>query len=200
MKKRFYVFLIAIIITITVTIVINSAVTNYKYTNRDRIIFLAYQTNITGSDAENWQSKLKEIYDFEFEVSVYTTNSAGNENITITTENGWQQVVTRLGAKQGDILLLNKTSYEAMLNNGFLLPLDYTGEDAMANDGITYGIDVTGKTANGLIACNTSKYVAKFQPLPIFSIDDSPVIAAVYKGSTHAQLSTEIITSLWGNK
>lgn len=200
MKKHFKVFLIAIVIIIALTIVINSAITNYKYTNRDRIIFLAYQTNITGSDAENWQANLKEIYDFEFEVSVYTTNSAGNESVTITTENGWQQVVTRLGAKQGDVLLLNKTGYETMLNNGFLLPLNYEGENAVKNESITYGIDITGKTAEGLTACDTSKYVAKFKPLPIYSIDDSPTIAVVYKGSSHPERASEIIISLWGDK
>ena len=198
MKKRFSVYLIAVTVTIIVTLIINSAITNYKYTNRDRIIILAYQTNITGSDAENWQNNLKELFSYEFEVSVYTTNTAGNEDITITTENGWQQVVTRLGAKQGDILLLNQKEYENMLNNNFLLPLNYSGENALTNDGVTFGINITGKTANGLIACDTSKYVGKLQPLPIYSIDDSPAIAVVYKGALHPEQASKTVLSLWG--
>lgn len=200
MKKRFYVFLIATVITVLITIVINSAISNFKYTNRDRITILAYQTNITGSDAENWQNKLKEAFDFEFEVSVYTTNSAGNESLTITTENGWQQVVTRLGAKQGDILLLNKKAYENMLGNGFLLPIDYVGENALQDNGTTFGIDISGKTALGLTACDTSKYVGKYQPLPIYSIDDSPAIAVIYKGTKHLEKASEVMLSLWGDK
>lgn len=198
MKKRLPVFLLAIILIVALTLVINAAVNNYKYTNRDRVIFLAYQTNITGSDAENWQKELTNQFAFEVEVSVYTTNKAGNEQITITTENGWQQVVTRLGAKQGDILLLNKETFQAMLDKDFLSPISFIGENAvLGDDNLTYGIDISGKTANGLIAFDTSKYVAQYQPLPICSLDDS-VIAVIYKGSAHKELSEQIILSLWG--
>lgn len=200
MKKRLPVFLIATVLTVILTVVINSAITNFKYTNRDRVIILAYQTNITGSDAENWQNNLKNTFSFEFEVSVYTTNSAGNESITITTENGWQQVVTRLGAKQGDILLLNQVAYETMLNNAFLLPIDFEGNNAIKADGVTYGIDISGKTAEGLTARDTSKYVGAHQPLPIYSIDDSPAIAVIYKGAKHPEMASEVILSLWGDK
>lgn len=198
-KKRFLILSISIIAIICLTVCTFFLVQNYKYVNRDRVIILAYQTNISGSDAEHWQNKLSEKFGFDIEVSPYTTKSAGNDDITITTENGWQQIVTRLAAKQGDILFLNKETYENMLNADFLAPIGYLGKNAVMDNGTTYGIDISGLSDLDLIALDTNAAVGQFQPYPICSLDDS-VIAVIYKGSKHIGKSADILVTLFGEK
>lgn len=186
---------------------IYSARQNYLYTNRDRLIILCYQTNITGSDGENWAKNLKKEFDFlpDVEVGVYTLKQAGNESITVTSENGWAQIVTRLAAKQGDILLVNnRVFYETLLKSDLILPLDYSGNRAVTDgNGTVYGIDLTSLKFNSLINLETSESVGFGQPMPIESTDDEHysdmlprVIAVVYKGSGRPNEAKEVLYSL----
>ncbi len=207
-NKKYTVLVIGIVIISLLTAVIFNARENYLYTNRDRIILLAYQTDITGSTGEEWAKKLAKRFNTEFEVSCYTLRQAGNEDITITDENGWTQIVTRLAAKQGDILFLNNTAYSNMLDNGYLEVLDFDGERALKNaDGLTCAIDITDMKLDGLLNAETSEYVGFAQPLPIKSTDgksnvaddgatEPRVIAAVYKGSRHVRQASDILLTL----
>ncbi len=212
--KKLPVWILAILLVCALTFVIFSMRENYFITNRDRIIFLAYQTNISGSSGEIWAKNLQALFPEMpgFEVSVYFTHQTGNETITITTENGWQQIITRLGNKQGDILLLNNTAfYDTMLKNDFLLPLEPCGYGDRAlrgTDGNIYGIDITGLTAEGLYRLNSSQ--ADQNELLSFSSADTSsyeteneeipprVIAVLYKGTSHEALARQVIERLFG--
>ncbi len=181
---------------------------NYLYVNRDRLCILTYQTDITGSNGESWAEKLKEKFSFltDVEVSTYFLKEVGNENITIRDEDGWGQIVTRLAAKQGDILLVNnKTFYETLLANDFIIPLEcnFGNRNVLDKNGNTVGVDLTGIKFNSLINLETSKYVAIGQPLPLYSLDEkdydgfSPrVIAVIYKGSKHIEESQKTLELL----
>lgn len=186
---------------------IYSARQNYLYTNRDRMVILCYQTNITGSDGENWAKNLKDKFNFipDCEVGVYITKQAGNENITVTSENGWAQIVTRLAAKQGDILLVNnRVFYETLLKSDLILPLEYSGNRGVTDEnGTVYGLDFTSLKFDSLINLETSDSVGFGQPLPLKSIDEEyysdmnpRVIAVVYKGSKQPEDAKKILYSL----
>ena len=215
LTKKLSVLILAILLIAVLTFVIFNMRENYLKTNRDRIILLAYQTNITGSSGEMWAKNLQTLFPEMpgFEVSVYLTHEAGNESITVTTENGWQQIITRLGSKQGDILLLNnKAFYETMLANDFLLPLEpcgYGDRAVRGDNGKIYGIDVTGLTAEGLYSLDTSALVGQGQPLPLASTDAADyetnselfpprVIAVLYKGTAHEAYERQVLEQLWG--
>ncbi len=207
-NKKHTVLAVGIVIISLLTVIIFNARENYLYTNRDRIILLAYQTDISGSTGEQWAKKLAKRFDTEFEVSCYSLQKAGNDDITITTENGWTQIVTRLAAKQGDILFMNNEAYANMLQNGYLQKLDFDGERALkGNDGLTYAIDITDMKFDGLLNAEVSEYVGFAQPLPLKSADDEVfssddvtfeprVIAAVYKGSRHMDEASRILLTL----
>ena len=214
MKKIFYVFLSAILAVTVITCVIHFAVTNYKKTNADYLYIFAYQTNISDSNASIWAQNLTASYPEmpKIRVNTFVTLQAGNGDVTVTSQNGWSQIVTRLGAKQGDILLLNnETFYSVMLQNNMLLPITYDFSDKNISDskGTVYGIDVTGLISEGLLNMETSASVGYGQPLPVFSLDEKPytfegsvyeprVIAAVYAGSAHAASAQELLKILWG--
>lgn len=180
---------------------------NYLYTNRDRLIIHCYQTNITGSDGENWAKNINEKFDFipDCEVSVYTLKQAGNDTVTVTSENGWTQIVTRLAAGQGDILLVNnRVFYDTLLENGLILPISYSGNRSVCDeDGNVYGIDITSLRFSSLINLETSDFVGFGQPLPVSSSDEEyyngltpRVIAVVYKGSKRAESAEKILLTL----
>lgn len=215
LTKKLYIWGLSIVLITALTFALFHMRAKYLETNRDRIILLAYQTNITGSSGEMWAKNLQTLFPEMpgFEVSVYLTREAGNENITITTENGWQQIVTRLGNRQGDILLLNNEAfYHTMLANDFLLPLEpcgYGDRAVRGENGKIYGIDVTGLTAEGLYSLDTSSLVGQGQPLPLASTDAHDyetntenfpprVIAVLYKGTAHETYARQIIEQLWG--
>lgn len=207
-KKKNFLAVIALCVAVTlITGAIYYFRQNYLYTNRDRLIIHCYQTNITGSDGENWANNLKEQIDFipDCEVSVYTLKQAGNETVTVTSENGWTQIVTRLAAGQGDILLVNnRVFYETLLENGLICPLSYQGNRSVTDeDGTVYGIDVTSLRFSSLINLETSELVGFGQPLPISSCDEEyyngltpRVIAVVYKGSKRIESAEKILISL----
>lgn len=204
--------LISVVLIIILSIVFFNVRQNYLYTNRDRLIIFCYQANITGSDGEHWAKELKKQFTDipDFEVSVYETKSAGNESITITTENGWAQVSTRLFAGEGDILFVdNEIFYTVLLAQNLLVPLEGKYASPVTDkNGTIYGIDVTGMTTDGLINYGTSQYVGKGQKLPIKPIDNSVfqlnglkyqprVIAVIYKGSSRITQSQTILNTLF---
>lgn len=205
--------LAAVLVVALLTVAIHATVRRAHEIWRNRLIILAYQTNINGSDGEAWAQYLESAYPDQpgFEVSVYSLREAGNDTITITSEDGWQQIVTRLAAGQGDILFLNnKIFYETMLAGGYLLPLQGDFINAVTDAyGTVYGLDITGMTVDGLLNLNTSTVVGKGQKLPILCADEKPytqgetdreprVIAVVYKGSRHAENAKALLTSWFG--
>ena len=186
---------------------IYSARKNYLFAHRDRMVILCYQTNITGSDGENWAKNLKNEFDFipDCEVGVYITKQAGNESITVTSENGWAQIVPRLAAKQGDILLVNnRVFYETLLKSDLILPLEYSGNRGVTDEnGTVYGLDFTSLKFESLINLENSDLGVLGQPLPLKSIDEEyysgmnpRVIAVVYKGSKQPEDAKKILYSL----
>lgn len=212
-KSKITSMIISIVLIIVLSVVFFNIRKNYLYTNRDRLIIFCYETNISGSDGEKWAEHLKnqfpEISDFE--VSVYETKSAGNDSITITTENGWSQIVTRLGAGEGDILLVdNEIFYSVLLENEMLVPLEGSFDAPVTDkNGVVFGIDVTEKTVEGLLNYDTSQYVGKGQKLPIKPVENvsfeynsfnySPrIIAVIYKGSERIEQSQKILNNLFG--
>jgi len=206
--KKITVTVISIIIICALTAIIFNLRKNRMLTDRDKISVFCYQTNITGSDGELWAEALTERFSREIEVGVFVLEEAGNEQITISGENGWSQIVTRLAAKQGDIILLNNEAfYNTMLKNGFLAELDFSGERAIADGNSVYGIDITGLRLDGLKSTGLSTDVAFGQPLPIRSIDEknyslngevleNRVIAVIYKGSSHTEEARAILKEL----
>lgn len=212
-NEQIIVTLICVALIIILTVVFFNMRQNYLYTSRDRLIILSYQTNITGSDGQEWANKLKSKFTDvpDFEVSVYETKAAGNENITITTENGWSQIVVRLAAKEGDILFVNNEAfYTSLLEQDLIRPLEGNYKNPITDQsGTVYGIDITDMTAEGLLNYETSEYVGKGQPLPIKSTDDADfkynglsypprVIAVIYKGSDRAEQSQNVLRALFG--
>lgn len=213
-EKIFLLFTCTILVTV-LSFVIFHMRNNALYHNRDRLIILSYQTNIGGSDGEMWASSLKEQFSQvpDFEVSVYETKEAGNENMTITSENGWGQLVVRLGAGQGDILLVNNDAfYNVLLAEDLLIPLTGNFEKPVTDSqGRVLGVDITDMTVKGLINYGTSEYVGKGQPLPIISIDEKNfnyndmsipprVIAVIFKGSTHVEDAQHVLSALFGKE
>lgn len=204
---------ISIFLMVILTIVIFNARQNYLYTNRDRLIIFAYQTNIAGSDGEEWAKKLKNQFPEvpDFEVSVFETRQAGNESITITDENGWSQIVIRLAAGQGDILFVNNdVFYNVLLKEDMIVPLENTYKNPVTDkNNVVYGVDITGVAPIGLLNLGTSEYVGKGQPLPVISTDEKDfetenlkvkprVIAVIYKGSKHPAQAQQVLYSLFG--
>lgn len=204
---------ISILIMVIMTVIIFNARQNYLYTNRDRLIIFAYQTNIAGSDGEEWAKSLKAQFPDvpDFEVSVFETKEAGNESITITDENGWSQIVVRLAAGQGDILFVNNdVFYNVLLKENMLLPIENIYKNPVTDENnVVYGIDVTRVAPKGLLNLGTSEYVGKGQPLPIISIDEKDfktetavykprVIAVIYKGSKYPDKAQQVLYGLFG--
>lgn len=214
-SKKIVLGILSVIVTIVLTIVIFNARQNYLYTNRDRLIIFAYQTNIAGSDGEEWAKKLKNRFTDvpDFEVSVFVTKEAGNESITITSENGWKQVVIRLASGNGDILFVNnEIFYNVLLKQNMLLPIKNNFENPVTDkNGVVYGVDITKMAPDGLLNLGTSEYVGKGQPLPIISIDEKDfeydgvsykprVIAVIYKGANYAKEAQNVLYELFGEK
>jgi hypothetical protein len=212
-KEQLIMTALSIILIIVLTVVFFNLRKNHLHTTRDRLIIFAYQTNISGSDGEEWAKRLKNNFSDipDFEVSVYETKQAGNESITITTENGWGQIVIRLAANEGDILFVNnQTFYEVLLEQDMLVPLENAYKNPVTDEnGTVYGIDVTKMTAEGLLNHGTSSLVGLGQPLPIVSIDESDyelgdekleprVIAVIFKGSDKIAESQHVLYSLFG--
>ncbi len=212
--KKIVIGILSIVITIALTIIIFNARQNYLYTNRDRLVIFAYQTNIAGSDGEEWAKKLKNKFTNvpDFEVSVFVTKEAGNESITITSENGWNQIVIRLASGQGDILLVNnEVFYNVLLEENMLLPLENNFNKPVTDkNGVVYGVDITNVAPDGLLNLGTSEYVGKGQPLPIISIDEKNfeiegnsykprVIAVIYKGAKYADAAQNVLCELFGD-
>ena len=213
--ERMVIMILSVILVTVLSVVIFHMRKNSLYHNRDRIIILCHQTNINGSDGEEWAKKLSEKFTDvpDFEVSTYLTQEAGNENMTITSENGWSQIVIRLAANEGDILLIdNKTYYETLLKNGYIVELTGNFESPVTDEnGTVYGVDVTGLKPEGLLNYNTSQYVGNGQPLPIKPAEQNDyllnglsikprVIAVIYKGSTHIEESQTILNELFGKE
>lgn len=214
-SEQLFVMLLSIGLIIILSVVFFNLRQNYLYTNRDRLIVFCYQTNITGSDGEEWAKELKKQFPHipDFEVSSYEMKEAGNESITITSENGWAQIVTRLGAGEGDILFVdNKVFYEVLLKQDLLSPIQGNFEAPVTDkNGTIYGIDVTEMTVEGLVNHGTSQYVGLGQPLPIKPVDNgifehngfkysARVIAVIFKGSERIEQSQEILNTLFGDK
>ncbi len=212
-SKKIVLGILSVVITFVLTIVIFNARQNYLYTNRDRLIIFAYQTNIAGSDGEEWAKKLKNRFTDvpDFEVSVFVTKEAGNESITITSENGWNQVVIRLASGDGDILFVNnEIFYNVLLKQNMLLPIENNFENPVADkNGVVYGVDITKMAPDGLLNLGTSEYVGKGQPLPIISVDEKDfeydgtsykprVIAVIYKGAKYADEAQTVLYELFG--
>ncbi len=213
-KREFFILsAISIVLIAVLTVVFFEFRQNYLYTNRDRLIIFAYQTNISGSDGEEWAKALKQDFNEipDFEVSVFETKQAGNDSITITTENGWNQIMVRLRAGDGDIMLINnQTFYEVLLENDMLVPIENSFERPLTDEnGIVYGIDITNMTAKGLLNHGTSELVGLGQPLPIISIDEKDyeaddekleprVIAVIFKGSKRVNDAQNVLYTLFG--
>ena len=212
-NKKMVLGILSVIVTIVLTVVIFNARQNYLYTNRDRLIIFAYQTNVAGSDGEEWAKKLKNRFTDvpDFEVSVFVTREAGNESITITSEKGWNQVVIRLASGDGDILFVNnEIFYNVLLKQNMLLPIENNFEKPVTDkNGVVYGIDITNMAPEGLLNLGTSEYVGKGQPLPIISIDEKDfeydgvsykprVIAVIYKGANYATHAQNVLYELFG--
>lgn len=212
--EQITVMLISIAVIIILSVVFFNLRQNYLYTNRDRLIVYCYQTNIAGADAEEWSKNLKKQFPHipDFEVSVYETKKAGNESITITSENGWAQIVTRLGAGEGDILLVdNEVFFEVLLEQNLIVPLEGNFETPVTDkNGTVLGVDVTEKTVEGLLNHGTSQYVGLGQRLPIKPIDNSifeynglkyspRIIAVIFKGSDRIEESQNILNTLFGD-
>ncbi len=214
-KKRIFMTAICLILTVCITTGIFFLRQNYLYAFRDRLIILAYQTNIAGADGEKWAEELKKQFPSvpDFEVSVFLSNQVGNEQITITQgQSGWSQIATRLGASQGDILLVdNEIFYSVLLKNNMLVPLDDAFSEGIYDfDGNIYGIDVTNCKTEGLINLGTSEFVGLGQPLPImpaeegtFALDgisiEARVIAVIYKGSKRIEDSKQVLKAIVGD-
>ncbi len=211
--EQIIISVISILVIIALSVVIFAMRKNYLFTNRDRLIIMCYQTNIAGSDGEKWAEHLRNKFDNvpDFEVSVYETKSAGNDSITITSENGWAQIVTRLGAGQGDILFVdNEVFYDVLLKQNLILPLKGKYATPVTDEnGTVYGIDVTNLTVDGLLNYGTSEYVGKGQKLPIKPINNekfeyngftysSRVIAVIYKGASYIEDSHQVLDTLFG--
>lgn len=212
-QKRIKTLFLGIVLIIALSFVFNFFWQNHNYVTRDRLIIHCYQTNIGGSDGEKWAEHLKKQFPDipDFEVSVYDTKSAGNDSITITTENGWSQISTRLYNGEGDILLVdNSTFYNVLMAQDLILPLNGDFDTPVTDkNGVVFGVDVTGKTTEGLLNYGTSKYVAQGQKLPIMPLDHSEfslngfnysprIIAVVFKGSEKAEQSQELLSTLFG--
>ncbi len=212
-REQKIVMLICVALIIILSVIFFNMKQNYLYTARERLIILSYQTNITGSDGQEWAKKLKNKFTDipDFEVSTYETMSAGNESITITEENGWSQIVVRLSVKEGDILFVNnEVFYTTLLEQNLLYPIEGDFKRPITDEnGTVYGIDITNMTADGLINYETSEYVGKGQPLPIKSIDETDfnynglsyaprVIAVIYKGSERHTEAQNILRTLFG--
>ncbi len=212
-NEKLIVGAISILFVVILTIICFNARENYLYTNRDRLIIFAYQTNIAGSDGEEWARKLNTQFPDvpDFEVSVFSNKEAGNESITITSENGWNQIVVRLAAGQGDILLVNNDIfYNVLLKEDMLMPINAKFKNTVTDEnGTVYGIDITKTTPSGLINLGTSQYVGSGQPLPIISIDEKDfeidstsykprVIAVIYKGAKHPESAQNVLFELFG--
>lgn len=212
-SKKIVLGIFCVIVTIVLTIIIFNARQNYLYVNRDRLFIFAYQTNISGSDGEEWAKKLKNKFTDvpDFEVSAFVTKEAGNESITITSENGWKQVVIRLAAGQGDILFVNNAIfYNVLLEQDLILPIENDFKNPVKDkNGVVYGVDITNVAPNGLLNHGTSEYVGKGQPLPIISVDENDfefdgisynprVIAVIYKGSKYADQAQNVLYELFG--
>ena len=113
--------------------------------------------------------------------------------------------MTRLAAKQGDILLVNnRVFYETLLKSDLILPLEYSGNRGLTDEnGTVYGLDFTSLKFDSLINLETSDLVGFGQPLPLKSIDEEyysdmnpRVIAVVYKGSKQPEDAKKILYSL----
>ncbi len=212
-NEQFMVMLASIAMIIILSVVFFKVRQNYLYTNRERLIIFCYQTNIAGSDGEEWSKHLKKQFPHipDFEVSCYEMKEAGNESITITSENGWAQIVTRLGAGEGDILFVdNEVFYQVLLKQNLIEPLVGNFETPVTDkSGTVFGIDVTEMTTAGLLNHGTSQYVGLGQQLPIKPVDNSVfeynglkysprVIAVIFKGSNRIDQSQEILNTLFG--
>ena len=212
-NKKIVLGILSVVVIIALTIIIFNARQNYLYTNRDRLIIFAYQTNIAGSDGEEWAKKLKNKFTDvpDFEVSAFVTKEAGNESITITSEDGWKQVVIRLASGDGDILFVNnEIFYNVLLKQNLLLPIENNFKNPVTDkNGVVYGVDITNMTAEGLLNLGTSEFVGKGQPLPIISADEKDfeydgisykprVIAVIYKGAKHLNQSQNVLYELFG--
>ena len=212
-KQQIFVMLLSVTLIIILSFVFFEFRQNYLYTSRDRLIILCYQTNIGGSDGEQWAKELKNQFTDipDFEVSVYDTKQAGNDSITITAEDGWAQIVTRLGVKQGDILFVdNEVFYNVLLQQNMLVPLEGNFSAPITDkNGTVYGIDITDKKVDGLLNHGTSQYVAQGQKLPIKTTNNkifnyngleySPrVIAVIYKGSKRIDQAQNVLNVLFG--
>ena len=213
-SEQIIVMLTSIAMIIILSVVFFNLRQNYLYTNRDRLIVFCYQTNIAGADGEEWAKHLKKQFPHipDFEVSVYEMKETGNESITITSENGWAQIVTRLGAGEGDILLVdNEVFFEVLLKQNLIVQLTGNFETPVTdNAGTVFGVDITGKTVDGLLNHGTSQYVGLGQKLPIKPIDNSVfeynglkysprVIAVIFKGSDNIDESQKILNTLFGD-
>ena len=207
-KKLISALCVSLALVLLLTVVLFRLRKQYLYVNRDRVIVLAYQTNIGGSDAEGWAAFLEKNHPAlpGVEVGVYRRLATGNENVTIVSEDGWQAIVTRLAAGQGDLLLVNnQVLYETLVPGEYLSELpDVFGTRGIRVDGRLVGVDVTDQTVEGLTNRGTSSFVAPGQPLPLKSTDDKKydrggtliaprVIAVIYRGAAHAEESAALL-------
>ncbi len=211
-SERITVLFISIILIIALTVACFFIRQNYLFTNRERLIIFAYQTNLGGSDCEEWAKHLKTRFPDvpDFEITPYLTHTAGTDTVTVLKEDGWSQIVTRLGAGQGDILFVNnKVFYDVLLKNKLLIPLDDTFSNGiLGDDGNIYGIDVTDLKTDGLLNLGTSEHVGFGERLPIKCVDNAVykrngidieprVIAVVYAGTKYPDTAKNILKSLF---
>lgn len=208
-QKKLWLSLAAALLTVTLlTVVVYRVRQHYQYIHRDRVIILAYETNITGSDGEHWAQEMRTIFPElpDFEVGAYLEKQADADMTSMTIRDGWSQIVTRLANHEGDLLLLSEEAFRNMRDLGYLLPLTdaFYGDRAVFDGDRLLGVRVNGTTAEGLRCMDEmSRQVGLGQLLPIASpAEDAfePVIACVYQGSRHAEAAQKILSYYWGGE
>ena len=144
---------VAILIALLAVVVVTAAVYHRTATaiGDNRAILFFYRTNVPGTYAEHWEQEYLRTAFPEteyFEVQCFQPGIAG---MVSAQDSGWRIILTRLAAKEGDILVLDRERYEFLRQNGYLSPLnDLPGVRAAAERLQTEGETVFGVRVDGL--------------------------------------------------
>lgn len=201
LKKRWYIFATAIMLVLAVTLGIYRILDGRLPANR--VLLLAYETAVTGSEAEKWAESLQNQFPHiaYIDVQVYTAQGSN----AVQYANGWQQVVTLLANKRGDILLLDKEHYLYMAQNGYLLPLsdmDFGSRNAFAEDkygeSLLFGLQAEGMYPQGLVSLDIVGSAEKNTPKMLLNADGQHLYAAVYAGAADPTAAKEVFAGIFG--
>jgi len=201
-KKNWYVFPIAILIVLLTTYFAYRVIDGRLPQNR--LVILAYETTITGSEAEDWETALAEKHtELDYvDVQVYLAQGA---NLT-SYASGWDQIVTLLANGCGDILLLDEEHFTYMAQNNYLLPLtgQNFGEKAVYESNTNgveqlLGVEVQGIYPYGLRYLENAASADLYQPKMLVSADGNKIYAAIYAGTTNQSAVLRVFAELFGD-